>query len=385
MNRILTLIVVAQFLATSLWFAGNAVIVELSAARSFPADFIGHLTSSVQLGFICGTLAFAIFMISDRFSPSKVFLFSALFAALLNACVAFFEIGLWAVLSLRFSTGFFLAGIYPVGMKIASDYFDKGLGKSLGLLVGALVLGTAFPHLLRSLLQEFPWQWVLYTSSAFAVLGGLLIGLRVPDGPYRKASSAIDFKILFKLFQVPNFRAAAMGYFGHMWELYTFWAFIPMMLTAYIVKHQTTADISFISFAVIGIGGLSCAAAGLFSNVIHPKKIAQLALACSGICCLLSPFFFFQSSLPILIVFLLIWGIAVTADSPMFSTLVAQSAPAASKGTALTIVNSLGFGITVISLQLTQLLALHITGIYWLLLLGLGPVIGLMTFSSFRK
>ncbi|GHB24909.1 MFS transporter [Mongoliitalea lutea] len=382
MNKILSKIVVAQFFATSLWFAGNAVVQDLAQEYGLADTYLAHITSSVQVGFIVGTLFFAIFTIADRFSPSKVFFISALMAASLNLSIVWLAATGWEILALRFGTGFFLAGIYPVGMKIAADYFDKGLGKSLGLLVGALVLGTSFPHLIKAFSDGLPWAWVLYGTSALAMLGGILILLGVPDGPHRKKSQGIDFRALSKVFQVPKFRAAAFGYFGHMWELYTFWAFVPVFLAAYMKVHTISLDIPFISFCVIGIGGLSCALGGFLSEKLSPAFIAGTALKISGICSALSPLFFLQPSTAILLIFLMVWGMAVTADSPMFSTLVATYAPINSRATALTIVNSIGFALTIPSIQLAQFFFNAIPAHLLLFALGLGPLLGLYFFKK---
>lgn len=385
MKRILPLIVISQFLSTSLWFAGNAVIPELALALDLPTEYLGHLTSAVQFGFITGTLIFAILTISDKFSPSKVFFFSSLIAAFLNLAIVFDGISSFQILLVRFGTGFFLAGIYPVGMKIAADYYDKGLGKSLGLLVGALVLGTAFPHLVRSLTDQLPWEFAIYSTSALAVFGGFLILTFVPDGPFRKGSKAFNPSAFFKVFQIQKFRSAAFGYFGHMWELYAFWAFIPIILINFQKLNNQEINISFWSFLIIAIGGISCALGGLISQKFPPKTIATVALTTSGICCLLSPFLINQPSFLVLILFLLIWGLAVTADSPMFSTLVAQNAPPDSKGTSLTIVNCIGFGITIISIQLLNLMMNHIPNSYLFLILALGPIFGLLAMYISKK
>ncbi|MEM7040856.1 MAG: MFS transporter, partial [Bacteroidota bacterium] len=231
-RHILPVIVIAQFFCTSLWFAGNGVMYELMLNFELGEGAVGALTSSVQFGFIIGTLLFAVFSIPDRFSPSRVFLVCALLGALFNLGVIWEGNSLASILAFRFLTGFFLAGIYPVGMKIAADYYDKGLGKSLGLLVGALVVGTAFPHLLKEMKGELPWQFVLVATSSLAVLGGALMMLLVPDGPHRKPSQKIDFSAIRQVFRERQFRAAAFGYFGHMWELYTFWAFLPLVFAA---------------------------------------------------------------------------------------------------------------------------------------------------------
>lgn len=187
MKRVLIIIVLAQFFCTSLWFAGNAVLADLISNLNVDNSFLAHLTSAVQFGFITGTLVFAVFTIADRYSPSQVFFISAIVAAACNLMISWGSIPAEGILTFRFMTGFFLAGIYPVGMKIASDYFQKGLGKSLGFLVGALVLGTAFPHFLKNLTATFPWKYLIHSTSILALLGGLAIKLFVSDGPYRKS------------------------------------------------------------------------------------------------------------------------------------------------------------------------------------------------------
>lgn len=375
---IITLIVFAQFACVSLWFAGNAIISDLAAAFSIPAASVAHLTSAVQLGFITGTLTFAVLTISDRFSPSKVFFASALAGALSNLVITFGSQSLASLLVFRFLTGFFLAGIYPVGMKISSDYYEKGLGKALGFLVGALVIGTAFPHLLKSLTQNLNWKYVIYLTSGFSFFGGLLILLFVPDGPFRKPSQRFDLGAFYKIFKNDGVRSAAFGYFGHMWELYTFWAFLPALIVAYSKLHiQQEFIIPVLSFIVIAIGGVSCVIGGFYSQIFGSRKIAAAALASSGLCCILSPF---AISFPVLLflAFLVFWGMAVVADSPQFSTLVAQNAPEEFKGTALTIVNCCGFAITIFSIEMFLFLSRFINVKYLFLVLAIGPILGLV-------
>lgn len=202
------------------------MITNLVLDFNLNANALGHLSSAVQFGFIVGTLLFAILTIADRFAPSKVFLVCAIVGAAFNLAVIWEGNSLMSLLSFRFFTGFFLAGIYPVGMKIAADYYQKGLGKSLGFLVGALVLGTAFPHLLKDLTGFYPWHMVLLTTSTLAIFGGVLMVSLVPEGPFRKQSQQTDISAFFKVFEHFEFRSAAFGYFGHMWELYAFWAFL---------------------------------------------------------------------------------------------------------------------------------------------------------------
>ena len=377
-KHILPIIVIAQFCCTSLWFAGNGVMSNLVLTFGLEVSSLGHLTSAVQFGFITGTLVFALLTTADRFSPSRVFFFSAVFGALFNLGTVLENNSLTTLLIFRFLTGFFLAGIYPVGMKIAADYYNKGLGKSLGFLVGALVLGTAFPHFLNGFETALDWKMVLFTTSFLAFLGGLSMLLFVPNGPFRKRSQQLDFSVFFKVFRNKNFRSPAFGYFGHMWELYTFWAFLPVMISSYNSINSTDLNVSLYSFSIIAIGGLACVVGGYLAERLGTKKVAFTALFLSCLCCLVSPIFFSISSSILFIGFLLIWGMVVIADSPLFSTLVAQNASAENKGTALTIVNCIGFAITIISIQVVSNLQVSVGSTYVFMLLAIGPVLGLI-------
>jgi predicted MFS family arabinose efflux permease len=374
---ILPLIVFSQFACTSLWFAGNAVIGDVIKQFGLQPTALAHITSSVQFGFITGTLIFAILQISDRVSPSKVFFTCAILGAIANLSM-FAATGFVILILSRFMTGFFLAGIYPVGMKIASDYHNRGLGKALGFLVGALVLGTASPHLLKSVTATFSWKYVIAITSVLAIIGGLIMRLFVPDGPYRTAGSTFKSNAFINLFKNDKFRSAAFGYFGHMWELYTFWAFVPVLLIQYF-KADTDVhySIPLLAFIIIAIGCLGCIAGGYISQNIGSARTAFTALTISGLCCLLSPLLF-QLPMLIMLVILLIWSTAVVTDSPQFSTLVALYAPANVKGTALTLVNSIGFFITIVSIQFLTYVNTIINQKYIYLFLAAGPALGLL-------
>ena len=382
-KKILPLIILSQFCCTSLWFASNGVMNGLIQDFQLDAGALGHLTSAVQFGFISGTLIFAFFTIADRFSPSKVFFVSAILGSAANLGLIWSENTLTTLLLSRFLTGFFLAGIYPVGMKIAADYYDKKLGKSLGFLVGALVLGTAFPHLLKDVASQVPWSYVIYSTSGLAVLGGACIVLFVPDGPYRKASQKFDITVFAKIFKNQKLRSAAFGYFGHMWELYAFWAFVPVILNQYQQYHSVAElNTSLWSFLVIGIGFLSCILGGIYSLKVGAKRVAVFSLTASGICCLIFPVLFFYIPISIFLLFLLFWGMVVISDSPMFSTLIAKSADPKIKGTAPTLVNCIGLAITIVSIPLLTYIFSEYQSAYLYLILILGPLFGLI---SMRK
>ncbi|WP_018620099.1 MFS transporter [Spirosoma luteum] len=382
---VLPVIVISQFFCTSLWFAGNAVMPDILYRFQLEPGFLAHLTSVIQFGFITGTFIFALLAIADRFSPSLVFFVCAVLAGLFNLGIAAPDVGPTGILFFRFLTGFFLAGIYPVGMKIASDYFQKGLGKSLGFLVGALVLGTAFPHLLKNITTHFPWVCVVYLTTLLSITGGLSIWLLVPDGPFRKAGQRLIFREFLSGFKSQNFRAASFGYFGHMWELYAFWAFVPVMVTGYGARYpEAGLNTSLLSFLIIASGSLACVSSGYLSGYFGVKKVAAISLALSCLCCLVSPFFLSRPSPSFFVSFLFFWGVVVIADSPLFSTLVAQNAPEQSRGTSLTIVNCIGFSITIISIQFINLLSESIDGRYVYMALALGPVLGLVSLLKKR-
>ena len=378
-GKVLVIIVIAQFFCTSLWFAGNAILTDMLTHIHTGPTFVAPLTSAVQFGFICGTLVFALLTVTDRYSPSLVFFLSAVIAALFNLAVAINGNTVIVILFFRFLTGFFLAGIYPVGLKIASDYYQKGLGKSLGFLVGALVVGTAFPHLLKSFTIGLPWKYVIYATSILSVLGGLTLFLSVPDGPFRKPGQQLKITAFLSGFRNRKFRSAALGYFGHMWELYAFWAFVPLMLKTYNDHFpETRLNIPFLSFTIIASGGLACVFSGLLSQKWNPKKIATISLSLSCLCCIFSPLFLFSRFVSVLLPFLFFWGLVVIADSPLFSTLIAQNAPEESRGTSLTIVNCIGFAITIVSIQISSALSAKINGQYIYLFLAIGPLLGIM-------
>ncbi len=376
-RRILPTIIFSQFTGTSLWFAGNAVFPELARLWGLSPDALGYVTSSVQLGFIAGTLVFAVLAISDIFSPRKLFLICSLCGAFCNAGVYLFADGLVSLMVFRFLTGFFLAGIYPVGMKIAAGWYQRDLGRALGFQIGALVLGTAFPHLLRAIGQSVAWTSVIVSVSAIAAIGGLVMAVLVPDGPYLANSAKFDPGALKVIFRSRNFRSSAFGYFGHMWELYAFWAFVPVMLATYMGSGTAVRlDIPLWAFLIIGVGSIGCAGGGLLTGKFASARVASVQLAISGICCLISPLLF-SAPPPVFLAFLLVWGITVVGDSPQFSALNALHAPKALVGSALTIVNCIGFSITIVSIQLLSY-ASHFIDTRWLfLLLTVGPVAGL--------
>jgi len=378
---ILPVIVLSQFAGTSLWFAGNAVLPDLQRTWNLPPDAVAITTSAVQCGFILGTFLFAFFTVPDRFSPRWIFFLCSLLGAGFNALLVLITQSYMLLLLLRFLTGVALAGIYPVGMKIASGWYRHGLGSALGFLVGALVLGTAFPHLLRSAGTQFPWQTVILSLSVIAASGGVLMALFVPSGPYGTRAVPFSPRALPTIFRSQKTRASLFGYFGHMWELYTFYAFVPLLLMTYSSSHvESSINVSFWSFCIIAAGSIGCIGGGLLARAVGSARIAWIQLFASGLLCLCSPLLF---NLPVefFLALVLLWGVVVVGDSPQFSTLVARYAPSDLVGSTLTIGNSIGFAITIISIQTVSSLSHILPDRYLFLLLVPGPVMGLLASS----
>lgn len=378
---VLPVIVFAQFAGTSLWFAGNAIVKTIKDDWQLIEGSIASVTSAVQLGFIVGTFLFALLSIADRFRPSIVFFVCASLGALLNLSLIFLPASYPVLLAARFGTGFFIAGIYPVGMKIAADWFEGRLGKALGYLVGALVLGSAFPHLLNYYGGSFSWKYVLVGTSSLALAGGLCMLFFVGEGPHRKSSNSFNPTEVLQVFRKKEFKWAAFGYFGHMWELYTLWAFLPLIITYYNQIHNSHFSPSLWTFVIMALGALGCVWGGVLSSKKGSARVAFYFLLISGLCCFLSPLFF-QFKPSIFLFFLSVWGVAVIGDSAQFSSLNAQTAPKASVGTALTIAVGIGFLLTIPSIQLLGFLAEKIEVRWLMLFLVPGPVIGLLNTSK---
>ena len=380
-KRILPVIVFSQFAGTSLWFAGNAIVADLQTAMNVGIDDTGIITSAIQLGFIIGTLLFALLAISDRYSPRKLFLICSVLGAISNLLIYFIAYNLFSLLVLRFITGFFLTGIYPIGMKIASGWYKKDLGNAIGLIVGALVFGTAFPHLIKSFLGSLDWQQVIFAISAFSLIGGITMYFLVADGPYISSGTKFNPRAIITLLKYKELRSSALGYFGHMWELYTFWALIPIILLYYLKLNPAKLNISFWAFIIIASGSVGCIIGGMLSKKIGSANVAFFQLAFSGACCLISPLMF-DTSEPIFLTFLIFWGIVVVGDSPQYSAIIVLSAPTELVGSGLTLVNSIGFAITILSLWFVYQYINMIDIPYALMILAAGPILGLFSMKK---
>lgn len=344
-------IVIAQLFSTSLWFSANGVGDQLLLAWGLSTRDLGTLTSAVQLGFIAGTLLFAVSGTADRFHASRLFLVASLCGALANLGLAWVADSLTSALVFRFLTGLALAGIYPVGMKLVVSWAPQRRGEALAWLVGMLTLGTATPHLLQGLGVGLGWPWVVSLASALAVLGGVMVAL-LGDGPHLPRAARLNWGGVFAAFRRPGFRAAAFGYFGHMWELYALWVLVPLLLAG-IYPEASRHGLSLLAFAVIGIGALGCVLAGRWSRHIGSAPVAVIALATSGLLCLVYPWLQGLPA-PLLLAALLLWGLAVIADSAQYSALASQHAPPEGVASALAIMNSIGFALSALAIPLVS-------------------------------
>ncbi|MEF7613044.1 MFS transporter [Aquincola sp. MAHUQ-54] len=395
-------IVLSQWLGTSLWFSPSGAADGLMLRLQLGPAAFGVLLAATQLGFIAGTLAFAASGAADRHPASRIFAWSCVAGALVNAAVALPAVGFAEACVLRFAVGLCLAGIYPLGMKMIVQWVGGKPAAALGWLIGMLTLGTAMPHGLRAAGAEWPWQAVLLASSALAVLGGAAVAWlgegghvraggkptpvpgtpgRVTDPPAAAAPRAGLWGVARRVFAVQGFRASAFGYFGHMWELYAFWGVLPWLcapISAALAQRQGAAapSVALLSFAVIGVGALGCILGGQWARRIGSARVAALALAGSGAMCLAYPLL--PATAPLWqLAALGFWGVCVVADSPQFSAISAQQCPPEVLASGLLVQNGIGFFITVVSI-LVMSHALPAWGAPALWLLAPGPVLGLI-------
>jgi MFS family permease len=382
--RTLALLAVAELLGMSLWFSGSAVVPALVREWHVGSSAANWLTLSVQLGFVLGTLLSALFNLPDIIRPRHLFTLTAIAGAIANAAFGFFAHEVAFAIALRFLTGMFLAGVYPPAMKILATWFRHGRGLALGVLVGALTLGKAMPYLVNGV-GSSNWRHNVLFVSLLAIVGAVIVLLFVGDGPLALPAARFDWKQIGKVFRNRGVRLANFGYFGHMWELYAMWTWIPFMIRASLSLRKSDAALAEVaSFLVIGCGAAGCVVAGLLADRIGRTIITSAAMVISGTCCVLIGFAF--GAHPILLFTIAaIWGASVVADSAQFSACVTELGDPRYIGTALTIQTCLGFLLTTISIELISRIEKLVGWRYAFAILAPGPLFGVISMLRLRR
>ncbi|HLY98313.1 MAG TPA: MFS transporter [Candidatus Angelobacter sp.] len=389
--RVLFLLSLAELLAMSLWFTGTAVLPQVTSLSLWHSDLAlgSWLTIAVQIGFAVGAVTFALFNVPDIFSPIKVFTIAAILASATNAAFAWAAADPLTAILLRGATGFFLAGVYPVGMKIIAGWFQKGRGLALGIMIGALTVGSALPHAANSI-GGIPWRGVVLLGSAQALLGALIVAFAVRQGPFATPQSRLDISQVWEIVRNRKLRLANLGYLGHMWELYGMWAWIAVIVAASSgwprVRFEAWAAIA------IGIGIVGCVWAGAASDrlqhsadslrIAQRAKVTIAAMAVSATCCVVAALVFHRPAL--LVAVSIVWGIAVIADSAQFSAIISEVAEKSYIGTALTLQTALGFLLTAFAIRAAAAIAARFGWQWALASLAVGPLLGIWAMNGLR-
>ena len=384
--RTLFILSAAELLGMVLWFSASAVTPALAAEWGLSDAGQAWLTMSVQIGFVVGAFLSALLNLSDIFNARYLFAVSAFVGAVFNGAIGLFVDSIGPALALRFLTGVCLAGVYPPSMKIMATWFKEGRGMAIGMLVGALTVGSASPHLLK-VLGGPDWRELMRVASVLSILAGVICLTFVKDGPYYSKGAKFDWRFIGRAFGDQGVRLANFGYFGHQWELYAVWTWIPIFLLesfgqSGIANAATWAAVG--AFAVIGIGGVGCVLAGVLADRYGRTTITIVSMFISGFCCIAAGLLY-GSSPVVLLILCLIWGFAIVADSAQFSASITELAEPAYIGTALTLQTCIGFLITIVSIRLLPLFVNWVTWRWAFASLAIGPIFGVLSMYRLKR
>ena len=379
----LLLVALAEVLGMTLWFSATAAAPAIVGEFGMQAGGLAWLTMAVQAGFVAGTLLTAVTNLADAVNSRHLFATGCVAGAVVNAGIAFAPSAA-VVIVLRFCTGVALAWVYPPGMKIVAGWFRERRGTALGIVVGAVGVGSAFPHLLAFLGAGLPWRLLVTASSILAAASALIVALTVKDGPYVSPSAPFDRRALRVVLSSRGTRLAMLGYFGHMWELYAMWTWIAAFAAASLAAAGSARVGSLVAFVAIASGAVGCVLAGRWADRFGKAKVAGAAMLASAACVLISPFFY-GAPLAVLLILAVVWGFTVVADSAQFSALVTDHTPRTHVGTALTLQTSAGFLLTMVSMRLVPPLSAW-AGWQWVFLfLAPGPLLGALAMRRLSR
>jgi MFS family permease len=385
----LALLGIGELLAMSPWFSASAVAPLITPALSLSGLDLPLLTIAVQLGFVAGALLLAVTGAPDVLPARGLFLVGALAAAAANLGFAYATSDFAGAVIFRFVTGFALAGVYPVGLKMVAGWFRRERGLAIGVLVGALTVGASLPYLFRAIgaLSGLDWRAIVAGASIAGLLGGALVGRWFERGPLDVAAPRLSISVARRAFAEPSVRLANLGYLGHMWELYAMWTWIPLFFAASFAAAGLAdpAAASLASFVVVGAGGIGCIVAGRAADRLGRTTLTMGAMAISGSCALVIGLLFGAAPWLTLLVGL-VWGISVVADSAQFSAAVTELGPPGTAGSALALQTAAGFLLTGVTILLIGLLS-ETDALGWQLafvLLALGPMVGILAMGRLR-